>query len=103
MRTRYKNYSHYGFSDGEARELKKWCKSSGFNHNKLLRKSAKESNEAISNSIYISIIKGLSYEKIDGIEYQIYAKSDFYAYQRKALAIFRKKLIENNQYPFMES
>lgn len=103
MRTRYKSYSHYGFKEGEARELKKWCKSSDFKQNKLLMESAKQSNDVISNSIYMSIVKGLSYERIDGIEYQIYAKGDFYAYQRKALAIFRKALIRNNQYPFMES
>ncbi len=103
MRTREHGYSHYGFRDGEARELKKWCKSPDFKQNELLMKSAKESNEVISNSIYLSIVKGLSYERIDGMDYIYIGKGDFYGYQRKALAIFRKALIRNNQYPFMKS
>ena len=100
MRTRKKGYAYYGFKQGEDRLLKKWCKRPDFAEKALLEECAKQANIYIYKSICRSILEGLSFEKIDGREYQTYHKGDFYAYQRKTLALFREALIKRNKYPF---
>lgn len=100
MRTREKGYSDYGFVDGESKLLKKWCRSPDFKYAKILKECAEKANETISKSLCDSILRGLSYDRLDQMEYQIYSKKDFYAYRRKTLALFRTKMIESGLYPF---
>lgn len=100
MRTRLKSFADYGFQPGEEKQLKEWCKAPDFNEEFLLLESAKKANDNIHNNIYFSIVKGLSYDKLDKKVYQIYIKGDFYGYQRKTLALFRDALIECGRYPF---
>lgn len=101
MRTREKGFSDYGFAPGESDELKAWCQKSDFSEEFLLLESAKMANKDIFNDIYFSIVKGLSYEKMDEKIYQNIGKGDFYGHQRKTLAIFREALIECGRYPFV--
>lgn len=101
MRTREKGYADYGFSPGEEKQLKEWCRKPDFSEEFLLLESAKMANKNIFNDIYFSIVKGLSYEKMDEKVYQNIGKGDFYGYQRKTLAIFREALIECGRYPFV--
>ncbi len=100
MRTREKGFSDYGFSPGESDKLKAWCQRPDFSEEFLLLESAKMAHESIFNDLYFSIVKGLSYEKMDSKVYQSIGKGDFYGHQRKTLAIFRKALIECGRYPF---
>lgn len=100
MRTRNKGYLDYGFLPGEEKLLKEWCKKSDFSEEVLLLESAKIENKDIFNDIYFSIVKGLSYEKMDKNVSQYIGKGDFYGHQRKTLAIFRKALIKCGKYPF---
>lgn len=101
MRTREKGFADYGFSPGEETKLKAWCKNPNFSEEFLLLESAKIANKDIFNDIYFSIVKGLSYEKMDEKVYQNIGKGDFYGHQRKTLAIFREALIECGRYPFV--
>lgn len=100
MRIRDTYYENYGFSTKEVKELKEWCKAPDFKEFVLLLECARKVNTAIFNDIYFSIVKGLSYEKMDKKTYQCMSKNDFYGYQRKTLALFRDVLIEKNKYPF---
>ncbi len=76
-----------------------FCRRSDFTEQSLLLECAKKSNEVISGDIFYSIIRGLSWEQLDGLTAQLYGKSDFYAYKRKALGLFRAALIECGRYP----
>ena len=100
MRTREKGFADYGFSQGEETKLKEWCRKPDFTEEFLLLESAKMANKDIFNDIYFSIVRGVSYEKMDFKVYQNIGKGDFYGYQRKTLAIFRDGLIECGRYPF---
>lgn len=101
MRTREKGFSDYGFSPEEEKKLKEWCRQVDFSEEILLLESAKKANASIFNDVYFSIVKGLSYEKLDKKVYQCIEKNSFYGYQRKTLAIFREALIECGRYPFV--
>lgn len=101
MRIREKGFADYGFVPGESDKLKAWCQKSDFSEEFLLLESAKMANASIFNDIYFSIVRGVSYEKMDFKVYQNIGKSDFYGYQRKTLAIFRAGLIECGRYPFV--
>lgn len=101
MRTRQKGFADYGISEREAKLMKEWCKKPDFNEEFLLFESARMANREIFNDIYFSIVKGLSYEKMDEKIYQNIGKGDFYGHQRKTLAIFREALIECGRYPFV--
>ena len=100
MRIREKGFADYGFVPGELDKLKAWCQKSDFSEEFLLLESAKMANASIFNDIYFSIVRGVSYEKMDFKAYQNIDKGSFYGYQRKTLAIFRAGLIECGRYPF---
>lgn len=100
MRIREKGFADYGFVPGESDKLKAWCQKSDFSEEFLLLESAKMANASIFNDIYFSIVRGVSYEKMDFKAYQNIDKGSFYGYQRKTLAIFRAGLIECGRYPF---
>lgn len=100
MRTREKGFADYGFSPGEETKLKEWCRKPDFSEEFLLLESARMANASIFNDIYFSIVRGVSYEKLDFKVFQNIDKGSFYGYQRKTLAIFRAGLIEVGRYPF---
>lgn len=100
MRTRKKGFADYGFSEREAKMLKDWCKKPDFSEEFLLLESARIANSQLFNDIYYSLVKGLSFERIDMKTGQCIGKGDFYGWQRKTLAIFREALIECGRYPF---
>ena len=101
MRTRRKGYKHYCMTEEEVKKILEWCKNPDFEENVLLLECAKKAHYYIFNDIYFSLVKGLSYEKIDQKSYQELGKEDFYGHRRKTLALFRDALIERNRYPFM--
>lgn len=99
MRTRLAGYSEYGFRPGEEKQLMDFCKCPDFSEDFLLLECAKKSNAVIGADLYFSIIKGLSWEKLDVRTMQQYNKNDFYGYRRKTLGLFRAALIESGRYP----
>ena len=100
MRTRTTYYSDYGFLNQEENLLKKWCRSIDFSEETLLLECAKKVNHRICNEIYYSIVKGVSFERLDQKNYVDCGKGDFYGYQRKTLATFKEALIKCGRYPF---
>lgn len=98
MRTRRKQYSDYGFAEGEAERLIDYCRSEAFTDHDLLIRCAKDSNPAIAEDIYKTIAYKISYYKLAKVKYMIYESDDFYAYRRKTLAIFRDRLTEEGRY-----
>ena len=100
MKRRYMGFDDYGFRPGEEKQLKEWCKKLDFSEEFLLLESAKMANPNIYHDLYFSIVRGVSYEKMDEKVYQYIGKGDFYGHQRKTLAIFREALIECGRYPF---
>lgn len=101
MRTRNTKLIDYGLTLEESRKIREWCKKSDFTENILLLECAQKAHAYIFNDVYFSLVKGLSFEKLDQRVYQDYAKCDFYAYQRKTLALFRDALVKCHRYPFM--
>lgn len=94
MRTRHKSYSDYGFQDGEAKQLKLYCRSPGLSdHDKfLLKQASRKANPSIDELVYRSIVCKMSYEELQDRDYVPIAKADFYGYQRLCLYWFRQFL-----------
>lgn len=101
MRTREKGYKHYNFEEWEVRPFLAWCKSINFSHRNSLMISCRKANPEIADDLYFSIVRGVSYDRLEKMTSQYYAKNDFYAYRRLALAIFRDALKKRKLYPFM--
>ena len=101
MGTREKGYDDYGLTLEEAKKIIEWCKRVDFEENILLLECAKKAHHYIFNDVYFSLVKGLSYERMDQKSYQEMGKNDFYGYRRKTLALFRDALVERKRYPFM--
>lgn len=93
MKTREKGYTDYGFEKDEGKRLKEYCKKAEFEDHKILIDSAMEANQCIAPELYFSIVSGISYDDLTRIKYIPLPKVDFYGYQRRCLAIFRKTLI----------
>lgn len=88
MRTRDRGYDAYGIKPGEELQLMGLARSS-VEHRKALRDAAYQSNSGLAEDIIYSIINSLSYDRLSQIRDIPAKKDDFYAYRRKALAIFR--------------
>lgn len=100
MRTRHKKDADYHFAEGELKKLIKHCRSDGFKDDELLQQSADESNPTVAIYLMISIRYGISYNRLARNHFVPYTDADFYAYRKKALAIFRDKLKAEGRYPF---
>lgn len=98
MRTRLKGYAFYGFRKGEAEALVKRCATLGAAESALLRRCANEANEGAAEAVHYGLTHGLSYERLSARIYPRYGKSDYYAYRRKTIAIFRDALAEGGLY-----
>lgn len=99
MKTRLASYSDYGFRPGEENQFMEFCRQPNFTEGFLLLECVKKSNAVIGGDVYFSLIKGLSWEKLDVRTMQQYNKNDFYGYRRKTLGLFRAALIECGRYP----
>ena len=75
MKTRHKSYSDYGFAVGEEKRLMKWVRSIDFTHNHALWTSCRTANSAITDDLYYSIVRNVSYDDLlRASVYQPYAK-----------------------------
>lgn len=90
MKTREKSYSDYGFRQDEAKKLKEYCRSAQFNEHEKLLQSAINANKSIASELYYSIVRGISYDELIKIKHIPFSKTDFYGYQRRCLALFKK-------------
>lgn len=99
MRTRLMGFADYGFLPGEGERLREFCRMPDFAECFLLIESAKKANADICNDLYYSLVEGVSYDKLEFVKKVLIARNDFYAYQRKTLAIFKAALCEVGRYP----
>ena len=90
MRKREMSYTEYGFSPGEEQDLKHYCRSPDFTDHDTLIQAAISANPSIAADLYYSLVRGLSFERINDIKYIPISKVDFYAYQRAFLAKYKE-------------
>lgn len=94
MRTREYGYDDYGFAKGEEKLYKERCRHRDEETYKMLHAAAWQANPDIAEEICFSLLRGLSYDRIC-VAYEIpYSAVDFYAYRRKALAIYKEMCIQ---------
>lgn len=91
MRTREKQYRHYGISPERVEELLTLARSE--NNQELLQKAAESSCPWLSDCLVRSLTSGIGYEQMYKQIYIPATKADFYAYRRKALAVFNSLLL----------
>lgn len=94
MRTRLMTIQDHGLTKEEVENIKEYCKSRSFADHHLLMQSAQEANVQICAEIYASLVLGVSFEKIDSLRYIPISKTDFYAYRKKTIAIFKGHMIK---------
>lgn len=92
MKTRNKSYKDYGFEDGEEKQLISFCKSPDFNAHIKLYVSCISANEDLSEELFYSLRRGVSYDALEKAKHIPLSKTDFYAYRRKALAYLKEKM-----------
>ena len=87
MRIRDMKLLHYGISEAEKDRLMELAKHE--ENAALVKVSVEESNQGLSDVLFISLTTGKGYRRIDK-ETGVFAKEDdFYAYKRRALYIFK--------------
>ena len=89
MKTRCKSYDDYGFEPGEEKQLKEACRKKDFKTLTMLTVASYKSNPGIAIELIYSLVNGLSYDKLESINYIPVSKVDFYAYRRKCLYYFK--------------
>ena len=99
MRVRETKLSDYGFTRTEVKQLRKFCRQLDSADKKMLLECAMEVKADISKDLYYTITSGNSFDKLESIKYVAINRTDFYAYQKKVLATFKKMLVERGRYP----
>ena len=95
MRTRNANHNDYGMNTSEYRMLTSMCKRKDDYTVKTLRAAVQECNEVIADELFTNLHEGVSFERLDGMKgLCYYSKQDFYGYRRKALFLFKEKIME---------
>ena len=95
MRTRKKKFSDYGMTPEEGKKVKEYCRYLDSSKQRLLLETAIAAAPGIGLSIYKSLTMGVGYYQLLQTECDLPASSDdFYAYKRKTIAEFYKKLVE---------
>jgi len=87
MRTRELKLLHYGISETEKNRLMELAKQE--ENAALVKVSAEESNQGLSDVLFISLTTGKGYGGIEKKTYIPAKEDDFYAYRRRALYIFK--------------
>ncbi len=87
MRTRAKKLIHYGITEERGRELLRLTMME--ENRQALYEAAEESNPLLAPYLAKSLREKVGYDRLFGkMYYQPCTRADFYAYRRKALAIF---------------
>lgn len=90
MRTRNKWFFHYGIDEETEKKILDFCKTAtapeGEEICKALLDITRRVNESIWSELYISLVWGLSYDKIMVFRTINYQKNDFYGYRRRCIA-----------------
>ena len=95
MRTRKKKFSDYGITPEEGKKIKEYCIHLDGEKQRLLLETAETAAPGIGTAIYTSLVKGVGYYQLLQDDCDLPASSDdFYAYKRKTIAEFYKKLVK---------
>lgn len=92
MRTREKQFRHYGICPERVQELLTLARAE--ENRELLQKAAESSCAWLSEYLIRSLSSGIGYEKMYMQTYIPATKADFYAYRRKTLAAFHTLLLD---------
>ncbi len=92
MRLRDKQLSDYGICKGRAGEIKRLCKS-GIIPRSVIEAVARQANFTYPEALVESFVIGRGFYRISKRRYQTVISDDFYAYQRRCLAIFHRLLV----------
>lgn len=97
MRARDLKQCDLGLMPGDAEWLRKLY--SIPENRPLLYASAREACPELAELLVISLIWGVSYDRMCVLIRIPLNINDFYLYRRKALALFKRKIMENNKTP----
>ena len=84
--------SDFGISIEQYKSICQRIQNGEIQEHDLLNAAAVEANQSISEYLVKSIEESLSYEKMSAGNYIPINKNDFYAYRRKCISIFYKKI-----------
>ena len=90
--------SDFGISIEQYKSICKRIQNGEIKEHDSLNAAAVEANPSIAEYLVKSIEESLSYEKMSAGNYIPINKNDFYAYRRKCISIFHKKLSNGGKY-----
>lgn len=99
MRTRETKLADYGLDRSTETQIRKFCRRLDTADETLLLECCMETNESIGRDLFYTIAAGISFDKLENVKNIMISRPDFYGYQRKVLATFKKILMERGKYP----
>ena len=85
MRIREMQWKDYSLTDRRVKELREYCKDS--DNMSMVTQAAACASPSLAGVIVKSLTTGIGYVELSKREYIPITKADFYAYQRRAVAI----------------
>ena len=95
--------SDFGISIEQYKSICQRIQNGEIKEHDSLNAAAVEANPSIAEYLVKSIEESLSYEKMSAGNYIPINKNDFYAYRRKCISIFYKKLTNRGKYLYEQN
>lgn len=96
MRTREAKLSNYGLTEKEKKVILWFCSTANEAQREFIKDILRNLETEEWEIIYLSLVEGLSYEKVCGKNETLLSKTDFYRYRIKAVYLISEKFAENN-------
>lgn len=93
MRTRNKGYADYGIEEEEKIDILGFCKLADEEEKQIISWALKELPTYIMPYIYMSLVDGISFEKLDAKYSIAMSKEDFYGYRRKGCEAIKRYML----------
>lgn len=85
MRTREMTYADYGMTEEDREKVKEFCKNARAAEKAFILSICLEVKEDIATDLYYSLIKNLSFERIEKANLLYMKRDDFYGYKKKVI------------------
>lgn len=87
------SYNDHGMTKEEVKYVSDFCKNANEKEKEYIREALSSLSPYIASYVYLSLIDGVSYDRMEREHYIYINKYDFYAYRRCGIAAIKRWMI----------
>lgn len=97
MRIREAGYKEYGITKSEEKEILSFCRKASQEDREFISLALQGMDADIAPYIFMSLVDGKSYERLDAMHWLPISKVDFYGYRRLGVFLIKESAIREDE------